>query len=88
LTFNLRFYFITKNKTIDTTKKAAAIIHVYLPSIASRVLPLYFPKNVSAPPAIEPESPALFPDCKSTTIISAIAKRSSKTVRIIFRHCD
>lgn len=33
------------------------------------VLPLFLPKNVSAPPAIEPDNPADFPDCINTITI-------------------
>ena len=42
---------------------------VYLPSNASIVLPLFFPKKVSAPPEIAPDNPADLPDCNKTITI-------------------
>jgi len=42
---------------------------VYLFNIASIVLPLFLPKKVSAPPAMEPDSPCDFPDCINTITI-------------------
>ena len=46
---------------------------VYLVSIASIVRPLFLPKNVSAPPAIDPERPACLPYCNNTIIIIEMA---------------
>lgn len=43
-----------------------AAIDVYLLNKASSVLPLFFPKKVSAPPAIAPDSPADLPDWNRT----------------------
>jgi len=63
------FYFRTRNNTIDVTRNMIAATDVYLLNRASIVLPLFFPKNVSAPPAIEPDNPADFPDCKRTIMI-------------------
>lgn len=60
--------------TIEVTRKAIAANAVYLLSIASMVLPLFFPKNVSAPPAIIPDNPADLPDCNNTITIMETAK--------------
>lgn len=47
-------------------------------------IPLLFPpKKVSAPPAIDPESPALLPDCKTTDNIKHIASIASITLRAV-----
>jgi hypothetical protein len=54
---------------IEVTINMIAATDVYLLKIASIVLPLFFPKNVSAPPAIEPESPADLPDCSKIIIM-------------------
>ena len=62
------FQKIVKPKEVITNKIAAYVVH--LPSIPFNVLALFFPKNVSAPPAISPEIPALLPDCKITIKIS------------------
>lgn len=35
-------------------------------------IPFFLPNMVSAPPEIEPDKPALLPDCKRTVAISAI----------------
>ena len=45
-----------------------AIIIVALLSISS--MPFFLPKKVSAPPAMEPDKPALFPDCNKIYILS------------------
>ena len=54
---------------MDVTRNIIAATDVYLLSKASMVLPLFFPKKVSAPPAIEPDNPAVFPDCSNTITI-------------------
>lgn len=54
---------------MDVTRNIIAAIEVYLLNNASRVLPLFFPKNVSAPPAMDPDKPADLPDCKRTMIM-------------------
>jgi hypothetical protein len=54
-------------------RNAIAAIEVYLLKIASIVLPLFFPKNVSAPPAMEPDRPADLPDWRSTITVREIA---------------
>lgn len=55
---------------MDVIRNAIATNFVYFSNIASNVRPLFFPKKVSAPPAIEPDNPALFPDCNNTTAIN------------------
>ena len=40
---------------------------VILASLASQLLALFLDRKVSAPPAMAPDSPALFPDWSSTT---------------------
>jgi hypothetical protein len=54
---------------MDVIRNAIAANDVYLLNMASIVLPLLFPKNVSAPPAIVPDIPADFPDWRSTITI-------------------
>jgi len=54
---------------IDVIRNAIAAKDVYLLNMASIVLPLFFPKNVSAPPAIAPDNPADLPDWSSTITI-------------------
>ena len=46
----------------DVKIKIQAAIFVHVTNIASIVLALFLPKNVSAPPAISPVIPALLPD--------------------------
>lgn len=67
-------------------KKKIATYFVILTSLLSKVLPLFFPKKVSAPPAIAPESPADLPSCKSTRAIIAIEDKISKTLNKISYH--
>lgn len=54
---------------MEVTRKAMAANEVYLLSSASNVLPLFLPKKVSAPPAMEPDKPACLPDCNNTITI-------------------
>ena len=59
--------------SISTSKtKTIAIIVVNLESVLSIDFPLVFPKKVSAPPAIVPESFFDLPDCISTAKIKKI----------------
>jgi hypothetical protein len=60
-----------------------ATADVYLLKIASIVLPLFFPKNVSAPPAIDPESPSDLADCSKIIIMMAKEKIICNTETII-----
>ena len=70
----------------DVTRKITAAADVIFDKIASIVLPLFLPKNVSAPPAIEPDKPAVLPDCIKTIAISAIATIMCKiTIAIIYK---
>jgi hypothetical protein len=68
---------------MDENKNATAAMAVYLLSIASIVLPLLFPKKDSAPPAMEPDKPADFPDCSNTIITIPNAIIICKILRII-----
>ena len=54
------------------TTKATATHFVIFASFASSDLALFLDKKVSAPPAIAPERPELFPDCIITITTSAI----------------
>jgi hypothetical protein len=65
-------------KAIQVIKNPMAATAVYLLSSASMVLPLFLPKNVSAPPAIEPDSPACLPDCSNTITIIDIENNMCK----------
>jgi hypothetical protein len=73
-----------RNKITDVIRNATATTDVYLLSKASSVLPLFFPKNVSAPPAIDPERPADLADWRSTTTTMEIEKIICKIVTIIW----
>ena len=61
----------TRFKTRVRTTKASANHFVALASLASRVLAFPLDKNVSAPPEMAPESPALFPLCIRTITVRA-----------------
>lgn len=70
LCFQTGYYaFKSKNSIIEVTRNPIAANAVYLLNIALIVRPLFLPKNVSAPPAIEPLSPADLPDCNNTISI-------------------
>ncbi len=45
--------------------------------------PFFLPSNVSAPPAMEPDNPALFPDCNNITAINPTDSRTCSTVSAI-----
>jgi len=64
-----RYPLNTRYRTNDVMRKDIAANDVYLLSIASMVLPLCFPKKVSAPPAMDPERPAVLPDWSRTITI-------------------
>jgi len=68
---------------MEVMRKAIAAKDVYLLKIASIVLPLFFPKNVSAPPATEPESPAVLPDWSKTITIMDNENIKCNIVKII-----
>lgn len=85
LNIKLNYLLIIICNTIEVTRKAIAAKAVSLLSIASIVLPLFLPKKVSAPPAIEPERPACLPDCKRTTTIMKSAKSTCTIFKIIFK---
>ena len=55
---------------------------VALASLASSVLALPLERNVSAPPAMAPDRPALLPDCSSTITVTARPEISWIIVRI------
>jgi len=57
------------NTTVTTINAPAAILVAFC-SVSIRVLALFLPKKVSAPPAIEPDRPALFPDWSKTAAIN------------------
>lgn len=67
-------YLSTNESTSERMRNNVAEIVVILESIASIVLALFLPKNVSAPPEIAPERPALLPCCIRTEIINTIAR--------------
>lgn len=75
-------YCIRRTKVMVTTPNTAPNTMVTFASISSR--PFFFPpNNVSAPPAIDPDNPALFPDCRTTTAINAIAMIASKIINAV-----
>ncbi len=59
--------------TIEVTMKSNATAAVHFARIPSKDLALFLPKNVSAPPAIEPESPCCAPDWKRTIATNTTA---------------
>ena len=63
--------------------KAMAMYLVALASFASRVRALFLDKNVSAPPAMAPLIPAVFPDWDNTTTVRITAKTSCKMVIMV-----
>ncbi len=66
-------------RTTEVIMNNTAKTDVNLPSNSS--IPFFFPKKVSAPPAIEPDKPSLFPDCINTVIINPKLKMTC-TIRI------
>lgn len=65
-----------------TTPKAAPKAMVTFANNSSK--PFFFPpNNVSAPPAIDPDNPALFPDCRTTVAINAIAIIASNIINAV-----
>lgn len=81
--YGFHYLLIISANTNAVTTNAIATTDVHLPNIASIVLDLFLPKNVSAPPAIVPDKPAVFPDCSRTTAISITEKIICKTVKAI-----
>lgn len=75
-------YFVIKNKTSDVMIKSTATTAVALARIPSMLLALFLPKKVSAPPAIEPESPSCEPDWKRTIAINITASTTCTIVKI------
>lgn len=67
------YFYLKRDSAIDVITNTTAATVVHLLNKASIVLPLFLPKKVSAPPAIEPDNPALFPDCKRTIAINETA---------------
>ncbi len=61
-----------------------ATTEVTFDKIPSIVLPLFLPKNVSAPPAIAPDIPCVLPDCIKTITIKTKATIISMIVRAVF----
>jgi hypothetical protein len=84
LSFNAAYAASNIYSTMDVIRKAMAANAVYLLSMASMVLPLFLPKKVSAPPAMDPDSPADFPDCSNTKTMIEIANKICKIFIIIF----
>lgn len=71
---------MTKLSAVAPNNAATTI--VTFPSNSSR--PFFFPNSVSAPPAIEPERPALLPDCRTTAAIRTIERTTWRAVTAIF----
>ena len=72
-------------RTVSTsvrTTKTRPNHFVALASLASSVLALPLERNVSAPPAMAPDRPALLPDCISTITVTARPEISWIIVRI------
>ena len=72
-------------RTVSTsvrTTKTRPNHFVALASLASSVLALPLERNVSAPPAMAPDRPALLPDCSSTITVTARPEISWIIVRI------
>ena len=67
---------------VEFVKADAGLDFVALASLASRVLALPLERNVSAPPAMAPDRPALLPDCSSTITVTARPEISWIIVRI------
>ena len=67
------------------TPNEIAAITVSLESIPSQDFALFLPKNVSAPPAIEPDRQACFPDWRRTTAIMKTARMTCTTERMKLR---
>jgi hypothetical protein len=63
--------------------KTMAMYFVALASFASKVRALFLDKNVSAPPAMAPLMPAVFPDWDNTTTVRITAKTSCKMVIMV-----
>lgn len=61
-----------------------AIYLVALANFASNVRALFLDKKVSAPPAMAPLIPAVFPDWDRTTTVRTTAETSCKTVIMVF----
>ena len=73
---------IYSNATIarDNTINSAAETVDTLLNIASYPLLFFFPKSCSAPPPIDPDNPALFPDCNNILAIKTILVTTSKII--------
>ena len=69
-------------RTIEVMMKKTAIIAVHLAKMPSMLLALFLPKNVSAPPEIEPERPSCEPDWKRTTAVNNTARITWTIVKI------
>jgi len=77
-------YCIKRTSDIVTTPKSAPNTMVAL--VNSSSMPFFLPPNsVSAPPAIDPERPALFPDWRTTTAINAIEMTASRIINAVIK---
>ena len=77
-------YCIKRTSDIVTTPKSAPNTMVAL--VNSSSMPFFLPpNNVSAPPAIDPDRPALFPDWRTTTAINAIEMTASRIINAVIK---